>query len=385
MISEVPFGAFLSGGVDSSTIVALMQKRSERPVKTFTIGFDDSRFSEAADAREVANHLSTEHTELRVTGDDALSLVPRLPEVWCEPFADSSQLPTLLLCHLARQHVTVALSGDGGDEIFGGYNRHIYAPESWRNLRRLPRPIRRFIAGMLQVPGERTWERIASMLMPLVPSNRRVTDAGYKIHKLARAMGESSGEMMYMRLVSQWQEPTELVLGSQDIPTWFERAEDWRQILEPEHRMMLLDTLSYLPDDILTKVDRAGMAVSLETRMPFLSESVARFAWSLPLTHKIDGGQGKLVLRNVLDRYVPRHLIERPKHGFEVPLNDWLRGSLREWAESLLAEDALSGQGFLDASLIRQRWREHISGTRNWQHQLWSVLMFQTWLEHQAR
>ncbi len=226
--------------------------------------------------------------------------------------------------------------------------------------------------------------KIASMLMPLLPSKRRVTDAGYKIHKLARATGESSGMMMYMRLVSQWQELTELVLGSQDIPTWFERAEGWRQILEPEHQMMRLDTLSYLPDDILTKVDRAGMAVSLETRMPDLSESVARFAWALPLTHKIDGGRGKLVLRNVLDRYVPRYLVERPKHGFEVPLNDWLRGPLREWAESLLAEDVLSGQDLLDGPLIRRR-REHISGTRDWQNQLWSVLMFQAWLERQAR
>jgi asparagine synthase (glutamine-hydrolysing) len=380
MVADVPLGALLSGGIDSTAIAALMQANSAQPVRTFTIGFDEREYDEATHARAVAAHLGTDHTEVRLNGDDALALLPQMPAMYDEPFADSSQLPTHLVMKLARQHVTVALSGDAGDELFGGYNRYFLAPRVWRNVGWMPMPLRRALGAGLTSLSVDTINRFAG------PLSRRagIAQPGDKAHKLGRRLREMrSIDDLYVSLVSEWPQPEAMVVNGHMPFNLVDERAHWPKLANPVARMMVLDGLTYLPDDILVKVDRAAMAVSLETRAPFLDRGVIEFAWSLPMHMKIRNGQGKWLLRHLLDRYLPRSLVERPKMGFGIPLDQWLRGPLREWAEELLNEDRLKLEGYLNPAPIRQVWNDHISGKSNYGYRLWSVLMFQAWLEQQ--
>lgn len=383
MVADVPLGAFLSGGIDSSTIVALMQAQSVRSVKTFTIGFHEMDYNEAEHAKAVARHLGTEHTELYVTPQEALEVIPRLPLLYDEPFSDSSQIPTFLVSRMTRRHVTVSLSGDAGDELFGGYNRYLLADSISRLLAVFPRAVRRGAARGIMTASPAMWSRAYEWIAPLLPAKVRFTQAGDKAHKLATVLGAASDEKIYHRLISHWENPAEVVIGTSEPPTLLTSPETWPAVDSLEHRMMALDTMSYLPDDILAKLDRAAMGASLETRVPMLDHRVVEFAWRLPLSMKIRNGQGKWILRQVLYKYVPRDLMERPKMGFGVPIDSWLRGPLRDWAEMLLDESRLRREGYLHPGPIRKKWSEHLSGRHNWQYQLWDVLMFQAWLEQE--
>lgn len=375
MISDVPLGGFLSGGIDSSAVVAVMQAVSPKPVRSFTIGFHEGGFNEAEHAKAVAQHLGTDHTELYVTAQETRDVLPLVPQIYDEPFADPSQIPTYLVSKLARQDVTVCLSGDGGDEFFGGYNRYFMAERVWGKVGRMPKPVRRSIRNALTALSPGFYDRVGRVI------GSRVRLAGDKAHKLANLMDVKSADEMYVRLVSQWPDPTSIVKGSCPEETVFGQAQGYFSNLGFTERMMATEALTYLPDDIMVKVDRAAMAVSLESRAPFLHHEVAEFAWSLPFRQKVRDDKGKWILRQVLDRYVPRHLIERPKMGFAVPIDSWLRGPLREWAEPLLSRQRLESDGYFEVEPIRRRWEEHLSGRRNWQYQLWCILMFQAWLD----
>lgn len=380
MIADVPIGAFLSGGIDSSAVVALMQAQSSRPVKTFSIGFESEGYDEARHAKEVARHLGTEHTEWYVTPRDALEIIPRLPAIYDEPFADSSQIPTVLVSQLARRHVTVALSGDGGDELFAGYNRHVWGKRVGAAVRLLPLSFRRTLGHGVSSVSPAGWDAAYERLAPLLPSAFRHRLPGEKLHKLADAFTARDGTELYRRFSSHWANAEAVVRGAGDPARHPPTIQELGGVTE---QMMLADLATYLPDDILTKVDRASMSVSLEARVPLLDHRVVELAWRLPLSMKLRGGQGKWLLRQLLYRHVPRELIERPKMGFGVPMETWLRGPLRGWAEELLDERRLREEGFFDPTPIRAKWSEHLSGRRNWQHHLWDVLMFQAWLEHQ--
>ena len=373
MMADVPLGAFLSGGIDSSTVVALMQAQSSRPVKTFSIGFHEAGYNEAAHAKAVAQHLGTDHTELYVTAQQAMDVIPKLPTLYAEPFADSSQIPTYLVSQLARQHVTVSLSGDAGDELFCGYTRYQMTAQLWGKIQRVPKPLRHAAAAAITAVPPKGWDTLGRWL-----SLQRLGD---KLHKGAALLGRQSAADLYLGMVSHWSEPNDLVVGGRKPPTVLTGQTPALAGLNDVERMMALDMLSYLPDDILAKVDRAAMGVSLETRVPMLDHRVVEFAWSLPLSTKLRQGVTKWPLREVLYRHVPRSLIERPKMGFGVPIDHWLRGPLREWAETLLSESRLRQEGYFNPVPIRQKWAEHLSGQRNWQHHLWDVLMFQAWLE----
>lgn len=380
-VADVPLGAFLSGGVDSSTIVALMQAQSSRRVNTYTIGFEETGFNEAEHAKAVAQHLGTDHTEVYVTARETLDVIPRLPELYSEPFADSSQIPTHVVSRIARQHVTVALSGDGGDELFGGYTRYLWGPRVWNGLRRIPTPARRSLGAAIQQVPIAAWDA----LNHAVPGPPRIARLGDKAHKLAsRLRSVGSVDDLYRVSVTVWPPGSAVAVGARRVPTPLDSASEQRQALDAEHRMMLLDGLTYLPDDILHKVDRASMGVSLETRAPFLDHRVAELAWRLPLRMKIREGATKWVIRQVLYRRVPPALIDRPKMGFGIPVEAWLRGPLRSWAEDLLNASRLRSEGYLEPGPIRKKWDEHLSGSRNWVADLWSVLMFQSWLESQT-
>jgi asparagine synthase (glutamine-hydrolysing) len=381
MVADVPLGAFLSGGIDSTMIVALMQSQSSRPIKTFTIGFHEKGYNEAEHAHAVAAHLGCEHTEFYVSSEQAMAVIPRLPDLYDEPFADSSQIPTFLVAELARNHVTVSLSGDGGDELFGGYNRYFWADRLWRGLGRVPQPLRAGLARGLQAPSPTTWNRLFEFAGFALPQRWRYANLGDKLHKLAEVVAAKSPEEVYLYLVSQWKQPEDVVLGSREPPTVLTECGRSPMLDSFVERMMYLDQMSYLPDDILVKVDRAAMGVSLETRVPMLDHRLVEFAWQLPMHMKIRDGQGKWLLRQVLYRYVPRGLIERPKMGFGVPIDNWLRGPLREWAASLLDEARLRREGYFDPLPIHEKWEEHLSGRRNWAYYLWTVLMFQAWHE----
>ncbi|TVO72438.1 asparagine synthase (glutamine-hydrolyzing) [Sedimenticola selenatireducens] len=384
MIADVPLGAFLSGGIDSSVVVALMQDLAKTtgnpPVKTFSIGFNERAYDEAPHARAVASHLGTEHKELYVSPAEALAVIPRLPHLYDEPFADSSQVPTYLVCEMTKQHVTVALSGDGGDELFGGYNRYFLAARMWNRISRMPQPARDLAGRILRAIPIITWDALYRLLMPVIPKQYQMRLPGEKIHKAGRLLGAVDEQALYRGLVSQW-DPFDVVLDAVEpnslstnnmtgIPTLIEK-------------MMLYDSVTYLPDDILTKVDRAAMAVSLETRIPLLDHRVYEFAWRLPLKYKVRDGSGKWILKELLYKYVPQSLVDRPKMGFGVPIDVWLRGPLRDWAEMLLDESRLVSEGYFNAQSIRLKWQDHLSGKYNWQHQLWPVLMFQAWLMEQ--
>lgn len=383
MLSDVPLGALLSGGVDSSTIVALMQAQSSTAVRTFTIGFDEDSYNEAKYAKRIAQHLGTDHTELYVRPADALDTIAKLPEIYCEPFSDSSQIPTRLVSELVRKHVTVALSGDAGDELFGGYNRYLLACRLWSKLRYLPTHLRASLAAALRSLSPSAWNALYRPLHRLLPSSLQVTMPGDKAHKLSEVIDAPDEHSFYKALRSEWKDPGEVVRGAQEPLTILDDRASWPQTDGFEHWMMAMDAQTYLPDDILVKVDRAAMSVSLETRAPFLDHRVVELSWRLPLRMKIRNGQGKWVLRKVLYKYVPSELVERPKMGFGIPIDLWLRGPLRDWAEALLTEQRLKNDGYFDPRPIRHKWAEHLSGERNWQQHLWSVLMFQGWLEHQ--
>jgi len=380
LMSDVPLGAFLSGGIDSSTVVALMQAQSTQPVKTFTIGFDEQAHNEAVHAKAIAKHLGTEHTELYVSPQQALKVIPRLPSLYCEPFADSSQIPTFLVSQLARQHVSVALSGDAGDELFCGYKRYLQVEQTWRAMSRFPAGARRAAANSIKAMSPQLWNGLLRPLRHFMPPTLSRANLGDKVYKAAAVLSSGSVDALYLRFLSHWDDPESLVIGSQEPVTKLNGAPPNLPGLDAVERMMALDTVTYLPDDILVKVDRASMGVSLEARVPFLDHRVVEFAWSIPQSMKIRDGVNKWVLRQVLYRHVPQALIDRPKMGFGAPIGDWLRGPLRHWAEELLDENRLQREGYFHAAPIRQKWAEHLTGQRNWHQQLWCVLMFQAWL-----
>ncbi len=383
MVSDVPLGAFLSGGYDSSLVVAQMQAQSSRPVRTFSIGFHEKQYNEANHAKAVAVHLGTDHTELYVTSKEAMDVIPRLPTLYDEPFSDSSQIPAFLVSQLARQHVTVSLSGDGGDELFSGYNRYFWGRSIWNRIGWLPIGTRKLMCTALTAVSPERWDRVFDHLSPILPSMVKQRMPGDRLHKLAEILRASSPDAMYHTLISHWKDPASMILCAKEPKTVLTDRSRWANLEDFTQRMMYLDTVSYLPDDILVKVDRASMGVSLEARVPLLDHRIVEFAWRLPLSMKLRDGQGKWILRQVLYKYVPRKLVDRPKMGFGVPIDSWLRGPLRDWAESLLDEKRLLHEGFFKPQPIRQLWAEHLSGKRNWQYHLWDVLMFQAWLENQ--
>lgn len=376
MLSDVPLGALLSGGVDSSTVAALMQKNSSRPIKTFCVGFHEKAFDESSHASAVARHLGTDHSELFLTANDVLAMIPKLADIYDEPFADSSQLPTALVMSFARKSVSVVLSGDGGDEIFGGYNRYLIVPKAWSALRLLPFPVRRHLAGVLASVSVSTWDRLAYPLTVLLHQ----AHIGNKLHKLShRLMRVHSADDLFVSLQEEWPDALQVVHGSSGVGTLLANRSAWPKLEKQVSRMMAVDSLSYLPDDILVKVDRASMAYSLEARVPFLDHRVIEFAARLPVSMKITSGTSKVVLRELLYRHVPQALIERPKMGFGIPLDEWLRHELRDWAEALLDPHELASDGFFDVDAIRSVWQQHLTGAASYGFKLWSVLMFQLW------
>ena len=379
MIADVPLGAFLSGGIDSSTVAALMQSQSSAPVKTFSIGFREERYDEARHARAVARHLGTDHTELYVTPSEAMAVLPRLPAIYDEPFADSSQIPTHLVSELARRHVKVALSGDGGDELFGGYDRYGLTTALWRRLSAVPRPARRIAAGALERLPRSVLRGALAAASPFLPELSGIAQPGDKIQQRSALLASRSALDLYRGLLSLWPDPSSVAVGASHRRGAATEPPEGLGMLE---QMMALDTITYLPDDILVKLDRASMAVSLETRVPLLDHRVVEFAWRTPVDYKVRDGKTKWLLRQLLSKYVPARLIDRPKMGFGVPIGEWLRGSLRPWAEELLDERRLREEGYLRPRPIRRAWQAHLDGSAGGEHRLWTVLMFQSWLEH---
>ena len=362
MISDAPIGAFLSGGIDSSTIVALMQSQSNHPIRTFTIGFSENDFNEAKYAKKIAKHLGTNHTELYVSSKAAMDVIPKLPTIYDEPFSDSSQIPTFLLSQLAKPHVKVALSGDGADELFCGYDRYISTNNRSKKLNLIPLSLRKILAYGIKSISPNNW-------------------IGYKMHKGANALEAETLSNLYYILCSQWQDPTKTVINSKEPSTLLTNLKPELKGLNSQQEMMVLDFITYLPNDILVKLDRATMASSLETRVPFLDHKLIEYVWTIPHSLKLKKGDGKWILKQILNQYVPKNLTERPKMGFGVPLGSWLRGPLRDWAENLLNEKRLMQEGYFNPKLIRDKWSEHLSNKKNWEHALWNVLMFQAWID----
>jgi asparagine synthase (glutamine-hydrolysing) len=388
MISDVSLGAFLSGGIDSTTVVAIMQAQSRARVKSFTIGFHEADFDEAHHARKVAAYLGTEHTQLYVSADQAMNVIPNLASIYDEPFADSSQLPTFLVSQLARQHVTVSLSGDGGDELFAGYNRYLWTEQVWKHVRRLPLWARNSLAGGITSISPEGWTRTSKRLRMFAPFQSIFQQPvfGQKLHKVANVMRSRNVMSAYRDLVSYWSNPIDVVVGGHEPEGIALSGENrLRNQTELTDQLMYWDVMFYLPDNNLVKLDRAAMATSLETRLPLLDHRVVEYAWRVPLHLKVNHGKGKWLLRQLLYRYVPKELVERPKMGFSVPVGQWLRGPLRAWAEDLLAEHRLTDDGYLNPRIVRARWSEHLSGRRDWQAGLWTALMFQAWRDSVRR
>ena len=381
MIADVPLGAFLSGGIDSSLVVSIMQSLSSNRIKTYTIGFDYSEHNEAYDAKSIANYLGTEHTELYVTASQALDVIPKIPNIFDEPFADSSQIPTYLISELARTDVTVSLSGDGGDELFGGYNRYHQGYSTWKNLSRMPYPINYICSEIIHSINPDKWNILYNYLGKYIANRKDHKNIGDKLYKMADIVKINNPQDMYSSLISFWSNTEEVVLNSSEPMSIPRDYDNWIGSLDDRENMMFLDTISYLPDDILTKVDRSSMAVSLESRAPFLNHSVIELSQRVPIEMKIKNGQGKWILRNILNDFIPSNLIDRPKTGFGIPIAEWLRGPLKEWAESLIDSSRLKDDGYFNPALITDMWKKHISKNRNYGHHLWSILMFQAWLE----
>jgi asparagine synthase (glutamine-hydrolysing) len=371
MVSDVPLGAWLSGGIDSATVVALMQEASTQKIRTFSMGFPAAGYDESEDAARIAAHLGTDHTTMRVTPEDALAVIESLPDTYDEPFADSSQIPTFILSRLTRDHVTVALSGDGGDEVFGGYNRYVALPSIARRVAAWPPTLRRNAAALLQSLSPQGWDRMARIMPRRMPPQ-----FGDKMWKAAAAIAASDAEQAYLSTVSQWRDPREVVRGTRHTPAPFGLDTN---LDDPVAQLQLADTTSYLPDDILTKVDRASMAHSLEVRVPLLDHRLVELAWRLPRSELIGSGITKRPLRHLLAKHVPDSLIDQPKSGFAIPISDWLRGPLRDWAEDLLSETALKNSELLEPAPIRAAWESHLSGRQNLQNPLWAILMYQLW------
>jgi asparagine synthase (glutamine-hydrolysing) len=376
MIADVPLGAFLSGGIDSTTVVAIMQRVCSQPVRTYSIGSHSVGYDEAPHARTVADHLGTDHTEFYVEARDALDVIPRLPTMFDEPFADPTQIPTYLVASLARQEVTVALSGDGGDEIFAGYTRHLVGRSRMGRLFDTPSIVRRGASRAALSLTPRGWDALGR----LIPARRRPPTVGDQVHKAARVVAARNLDDLYEQLTSHWEDPEQLVDGATEPATWGRDEDLSSWLTDPTERMLYRDTMGYLPDDALTKVDRTTMAASLEGRVPLLDHRVVEFAWRLPLELKIRDGRSKWPLRAIVERHVPRELLERPKQGFGLPIDEWLRGPLREWASELLDAKRLR-QGFLDPAPVLESWQQHLAGTHRWQYPLWNVLMWQAWHE----
>ncbi len=379
MQADVPLGVLLSGGYDSTLVAALMQTQSNKPIKTFTIGFHEKSYNEAVHAKAIAKHLGTEHTELYINPKEALSVIPKLATIWDEPFADSSQIPTLLVSELARKYVTVSLTGDGGDELFCGYNRYTEGYQLWNKLHLLPSPIRNFLAASISMLPSNLLESSQKILPKRIQVSRLID----RLPKLADVIRYGDEDSYYLNLISNWKNPEEIVINGKEPLAFFKNLKNDFKLPGLQEKMMYLDSTSYLPDDILTKVDRASMAVSLESRVPILDHRVVEFAWKLPMSMKYKDGNSKWALREVLYRYVPRELMERPKMGFSIPIDEWLRGPLQKWAEELLSEKKLREDGFFDPVPIRKMWQEHLSGKGRWHNNLWNVLMFQEWLENE--
>jgi asparagine synthase (glutamine-hydrolysing) len=381
MISDVPLGAFLSGGIDSSTIVSLMQSQSIKPIKTFTIGFEESEYSEAKYAKKIAKHIGTHHTELYISSKKAMDVIPKLPTVYDEPFSDSSQIPTFLVSQLSKEHVKVALSGDGGDELFCGYNRYLVGKKLSAILNLIPLTLRKSVSSSIKLISEENWTKISKFL----PVLNKYSNFGDKVYKGTNALEAKTIYDMYYSLCSHWKNPTEAVLNSIEPGTLLTEFKPKLDDLNDQQQMMVLDLLTYLPNDILVKIDRAAMASSLETRAPFLDHKLIEYVWKVPHSLKFKNNQGKWILRKILAKYVPKNLIERPKMGFGVPIDMWLRGPLKDWAENLLSEKRLKQEGYFDSKLIRMKWEEHLSGNRNWQSDLWNILMFQAWIDAESQ
>ncbi len=382
MLSDVPIGAFLSGGIDSSLIVSIMQSISKKQIKTFSIGFHEKIYNEADKAKEISDYLGTSHTELYLSQSDTINIIPEISSIYCEPFSDCSQIPTYILSKMTKENVTVSLSGDGGDELFGGYNRYTLAPAIWDYIRWLNPSLRDFISKLICTPSPDIYNKILGPLQKILPNRLAQTNIGDKIHKASIVLNAASKNDLYQKIARIWQleslflnDSTQNSLGGPALE---------KQITDSFiHDMMAIDMLNYLPDDILVKVDRAAMAVSLETRVPFLDKDVLEFAWSLPINYKVKSGNRKIILENLLSNYLPKKLYKRPKMGFGLPISYWLREELRDWAESLLDKKKLEEEGYFSSKKIREKWEEHLSGSRNWQYQLWNVLMFQQWLDNQ--
>jgi len=385
MVSDVPLGAFLSGGIDSSTVVALMQSQSDRPVNTFTVGFHEWEFNEAVYARKVAQHLGTNHTELYITPKEAREVIPKLPEMYDEPFGDSSQIPTHLISALARQHVTVALSGDGGDELFAGYNRYIQADRHWKFLRSVPLGLRRRLSAAMTSVNADVAKRVYDGLEFLLPQKSRISLPAEKYQKAAQVISMSGIRDVYKRLVSIIYLPGDYARNGVESRSFLDDTKLWNNGADFISTMQKLDLLTYLPDDLLVKVDRASMAVSLETRVPYLDHNIVEFVIKLPLRFKLRNGESKRLVRRILDYHVPRELTDRPKMGFSVPIGRWLRGPLREWGCALIDEGRLKNEGYLRSETVSQVWDQHLGGQSDSAHQLWNVLMFQSWLENSSQ
>ncbi len=377
MLSDVPLGAFLSGGIDSSTIVALMQSQSSTPIKTFTIGFSESDYSESENAKKIANHLGTNHTELYLSSKIALDVIPKLPEIYDEPFSDSSQIPTYLLSQLTKQHVKVAISGDGGDELFCGYNRYIISKKLEGIMSSIPINIRRILSSGLKAVSPQNWNKISKF----VPFLRKYKNFGDKIYKSANSLEAKNLYELYYNLCSHWKNPSDVIINGKEPGTLLNVFKPELYGLNNQQQMMALDSITYLPDDILVKVDRASMASSLETRLPFLDHKLIEYVYKIPHSLKFRNGQGKWILKQILNQHVPKNLTDRPKMGFGVPIDEWLRKPLRDWAENLLSDKKLEQEGYFNSKPIRTKWKQHLIGKKNWQFELWDILMFQAWLD----
>ena len=385
MVADVPLGAFLSGGVDSSTTVALMQQQSQRPVKTFSIGFHDEAYNEAEYAAAVARHLGTDHTEYYVSAEEAMKVIPHLPNFYDEPFSDSSHIPTYLVSALARRYVTVSLSGDGGDELFGGYKRYFIWGRIWNAAQRAPAFLREAVAWSLRRAEPQRWNQVLGFAFPRFLSARNMLWPGEKVEKLAQVLSAKDSFSRYQVVVSDWESSNAAVRGGVAPSSMLNQRCVGTEFRDFCVQMMFLDSVTYLPDDILVKLDRAAMAVSLEGRVPLLDHRVVEFAARLPMSMKLRNGGGKWILRRLLDQYVPPELMDRPKKGFSLPIAEWLRGSLREWAEELLDESRMRRDGYFHPKIIRKVWEDHLSGQRDFRHHVWAVLMFQAWLDHQHK